>query len=214
MKLPISAFAIGDHILRGNYFFKQQADHYSSLFLNRAGSPRVPLRMLSNDNIMSMAPSFFISNSATVTPADVLSTQDIAMGTILAFVLSFGYSYLNGQSSTSNFISWAPNNNNNNNNNKDDQTLVDSDCDKTFNADMWKDISREENYVLYSTRIRQSNLGRSEKKENKSILLALLVLFVPIFSIEFFFALSRQFVCEMGLGGTEFVHKLCSPINI
>jgi hypothetical protein len=206
MKLPITAFAIGDHILRG-----KQADHYSSLFLNRGGSPRVPLRMLSNnDNIMSMAPSSsFISNSATVTPADVLSTQDIAMGTILAFILSFGYSYLNGQSSTSNFVSWAPNNNN-----KDDQTLVDSDCDKTFNADNWKEISREENYVLYSTRIRQSNLGRREKKENKSILLALLVLFVPIFSIEFFFALSRQFVCEMGLGGTEFVHKLCSPINI
>ena len=207
MKRP--AFAIGDHILREN--FKQQADHYSSLVLNRGGSPRVPLRMLSNDDIMSMAPSSFISNSATVTPADVLSTQDIAMGTILAFILSFGYSYLNGQSSTSNFISWAPNNNNN----KDDQTLVDSDCDKTFNADSWKEISRKENYVLYSTRIRrQSNLGRREKKENKSILLALLVLFVPIFSIEFFFALSRQFVCEMGLGGTEFVHKLCSPINI
>jgi hypothetical protein len=40
---------------------------------------------------------------------------------------------------------------------------------------------------------------------------ALLALFVPIFSVEFFFALSRQFMCEMGMGGIDVVQKLCSP---
>ena len=72
--------------------------------------------------------------------------------------------------------------------------------------------------VLYNSRIRQSqtkiqsNPAR-RKKENKLILVALLILFVPIFSIELFFALSRQFVCEMGLGGLDAIHKLCSPIT-
>ena len=87
-------------------------------------------------------------------------------------------------------------------------------------------MSREENYILYNTKIRQkSNPDYSKKesrmqndnddmkkKENKLILVALLILFVPIFSVEFFFALSRQFICEMGMGG-DCLQKFCSPIT-
>lgn len=81
--------------------------------------------------------------------------------------------------------------------------------------DDWAEMSRPENYILYSTKIRNKsmrmrNLDRErtneinfistdifppKDKENKMILLALLMLFIPIFSVEFFFALSRQFVC-------------------
>ncbi len=88
---------------------------------------------------------------------------------------------------------------------------------RNFNADDWKEISREENYILYRTKIRQRsdvdtntpNL-KIDNEENKLVLVALLALFVPIFSVEFFFALSRQFMCEMSLGGGIF-QKLCSP---
>jgi len=78
----------------------------------------------------------------------------------------------------------------------------------TFDANDWKDIGKPENYVLYTNKIR-TDKQRKEKgaknarlsdsnafqKENRIVLFALLLLFVPIFSVEFFFALSRQFIC-------------------
>lgn len=185
--------------------------------------------MVSNDyhGVANVMPYLFddqiISDNsygiATSVTSDVLSTQDIVNGAILACVLAFGYSFLNGQSSSSSFVSW-PSESNNRNATMDYEKLVqgnDTDGnDRTFNADDWKEMSREENYVLYKTKIRQrSNAGNPpirniDKKENKLVLVALLALFVPIFSVEFFFALSRQFMCEMGMGG-EIVQELCSP---
>ena len=96
--------------------------------------------------------------------------------------------------------------------------LGDNDANKVFDADNWKEMSRVENYVLYNTKIRQRasksdnspSIRPIDNKENRLVLVALLVLFVPIFSIEFFFALSRQFICEMGMGGV--IQKLCSPL--
>ena len=163
-----------------------------------------------------------ISESSYYAGDGVLSTQDILIGTVLAFVLAFGYSFLNGQSSSSSFVSWPSQSKNAKSD--DDVSLQSNDVedeydDKIFNADNWKEMSREENYVLYNTKIRQQKSSTEEnsrvkvnEKENKLVLLALLVLFVPIFSVEFFFALSRQFVCEMGMGGGDFVEKLCSPL--
>jgi hypothetical protein len=88
---------------------------------------------------------------------------------------------------------------------------------RNFNADDWKEMSREENYILFRTKIRQRSnvdtntpIWKIDKEENKLVLVALLALFVPIFFVEFFFALSRQFMCEMRLGG-DIVQKLCSP---
>ena len=167
------------------------------------------------------------STSADVV-ADALSTQDIIVGSIIAVILAFGYSYLNGQSSSSNFVSWSSQTN------KEDKLLAEvetttttttttTDDDNVFDATDWKDISREENYVLYNTRIksslqqqRQSNSPKLQRKtENKWVLVALLALFVPIFSVEFFFALSRQFLCEIGdpSDRLELVQKLCSPVS-
>ena len=178
------------------------------------------------------------STSSSTTTTDVLSTEDIVVGTILAFILAFGWSFLNGQSSSSTFISW-PNQRRNRGDvvsssaevketsdvggsTTNDVLSVEGDNDNNvvFNEDNWKEISKEENYVLYNTKIRQKNTENSERKpmqniskiENKLVLIALLVLFVPIFSVEFFFALSRQFICEMGVGGGELVDTFCSPI--
>lgn len=161
------------------------------------------------------------STSADVV-ADALSTQDIIVGSIIAVILAFGYSYLNGQSSSSNFVSWSSQTNEDNSAAETTTTTMQTDDDNVFDANEWKDISREENYVLYNTRIksslqqqRQSNTKRQSKTENKWVLVALLVLFVPIFSVEFFFALSRQFLCEIGdpSDRIEVVQKLCSPVR-
>jgi len=155
-------------------------------------------------------------NGIDTTKTDILSTQDIIVGTILAFILAFGWSYLNGQ-----FVSWPSKKNGDDTLSEDITTSIrESDNENTFDAEDWKEMSREENYVLYNTKIRQSidgkkptqQLNEVKRKENKAVLVALLVLFVPIFSIEFFFALSRQFVCQWGLGGEQIVIKLCSPI--
>lgn len=172
----------------------------------------------------SPSSSLIIASSSTPSAAtavgDALSTQDIVVGTVIAFILAFTYSYLNGQSSSTSFVSWG-----NQINNEEDTTESRDDDERVFDANDWKDVSREENYVLYNTRVKSSlqNLntkqGNSNKAnlnqtENKLVLVALLALFVPIFSVEFFFALSRQFLCEVGNQSDriEFVQKLCSPV--
>lgn len=71
-----------------------------------------------------------------------------------------------------------------------------------FDANDWIEISKPENYVPYSNKLRQSRLKRASGsdskalgKERETVLFLLLLLFVPIFSLELFFALSRQFIC-------------------
>jgi hypothetical protein len=145
-----------------------------------------------------------VTSSATTT-SDVLSTQDIVDGTVIALLLAFGYSFLNGQSSSSTFISWPSESKQSSDLpsfDLDSTVLGDNDMSKVFDADNWKEMSREENYVLYNTKIRRrrtkldnsTSIRPIDNKENRLVLVALLVLFVPIFSIEFFFALSRQFI--------------------
>ena len=148
---------------------------------------------------------------------DILSTQDIVNGAILACALAIGYSYLNGQSSTSSFVSWP----NQKQYDDDDSLFIDPSVQgndtKIFNADDWREMSKKENYILYSTKIRRQFSGIKsvgndiDKRENKMTLVALLLLFVPIFSVEFFFALSRQFMCGMGNEGVAI--RLCSSVT-
>ena len=194
-------------------FVTQPSRRFPALFHKSAASS-VGVRV----DVIDSHSSSILAHSPTSTDvvADALSTQDIIVGSIIAVILAFGYSYLNGQSSSSNFVSWSS------------QTTVETattqtDDDNVFDANEWKDISREENYVLYNTRIksslqqqRQSNNPKLQRKtENKWVLVALLALFVPIFSVEFFFALSRQFLCEIGdpSDRIEVVQKLCSPVR-
>ncbi|KAL3936818.1 MAG: hypothetical protein SGBAC_007951 [Bacillariaceae sp.] len=89
-----------------------------------------------------------------------------------------------------------------------------------FDGDDWKAMSRPENYVFYNRNLKKNKKekesveGSEQTDEQKWILVALLALFVPIFSVEFFFALSRQVLC--GGGGdlldasTQF---FCSPVR-
>ena len=215
----------------------------------------------------SLSSTFVISDAVAATDAyafdEVLSTSDIVVGAILAFSLAFGWSFLNGQSSSSNFISWRSQLDGSNRDTAEASTsgIVDSDITqrsdreerngygvdddsaesdistpKVFNADNWKEMSREENYVLYNTRVRAVRDSGRERKANRDavttkgdtegdveivsgvrsekkwVLVALLVLFVPIFSVEFFFALSRQFMCGGDpLNQSEWAQILCSP---
>lgn len=183
---------------------------------------------------LTMIPEYYsISLSATIpestiseatlstTAGDALSSQDILVGTILGFILAFGYSFLNGQSSSASFISWPSQHFNINADGKVEKDGSSEDAEGVgdkevvFGSDNWKEMSREENYVLYNTKIRQKSTKQKvpsqNNREKRLVLVALLVLFVPIFSIEFFFALSRLFLCEMGTQG-DLAQKLCSPI--
>ena len=238
--IPTTAFTIRMHTSKRYYLSYVPTPHVSSLDVYSndvtTSTDVAPFsftsQTISSDNIMNGIDTTMASTSAN----DVLSTQDIVVGTIIAFILAFGYSFLNGQSSSTSFVSW-PSQSNNENDTLEEEAIdismetndvgLDSDeKTKTFNADSWKEMSREENYILYNTKIRQKSnpdYNKKEsrmqndnddmkKKENKLILVALLILFVPIFSVEFFFALSRQFICEMGMGGDE-CQKFCSPIT-
>lgn len=135
----------------------------------------------------------------------ILSSEDVIIGVLIALSLVLIYSYLQNRSLTVN----------------DD--LVDNSGQQAvevFRADAWKEISKPENYVLYNTRVR-NNLENSKllptngtafRSEKKVVAITLLLLFVPIFSFEFFLALSRQIVCGDGpfsLAG--WAVELCSP---
>ena len=184
--------------------------------------PRLQMMMHYNDPVNGHSiidTSHRIIATSSPTASDVLSTQDIVDGTIIACVLAFGYSFLNGQSSSTNFVSWPSESKQSDVSfDIDEISVLGDDANKVFDADNWKEMSRVENYVLYNTKIRQRasksdnspSIRPIDNKENRLVLVALLVLFVPIFSIEFFFALSRQFICEMGMGGV--IQKLCSPL--
>lgn len=89
-----------------------------------------------------------------------------------------------------------------------------------FSAESWKEISRPENYVFYRKNIDTQPLTRKSKqllsqsivkKENRLVLIALLILFVPIFSVEFFLALSRQIMCGYDIfTQPDWARDLCS----
>jgi len=194
---------------------------HNNYSLNRVPFPFETRLQMHNDptsnghSIIDTSHGIIVTSSATTT-SDVLSTQDIVDGTIIALILAFGYSFLNGQSSSSSFVSWPSESKQSGDVPSfdiDRTELGDDDVNKVFDADNWKEMSREENYVLYNTKIRRrrtksdnsTSIRPIDNKENRLVLVALLVLFVPIFSIEFFFALSRQFICEMGMGGDAII---------
>mmetsp|Transcript_12552 Transcript_12552/g.26094 ORF Transcript_12552/g.26094 Transcript_12552/m.26094 type:complete len:240 (-) Transcript_12552:481-1200(-) len=174
---------------------------------------------------------------------DVLADQDIFDGVIIAFVLAFGFSFLQSRSSSNFILSRSQYDTVSEKDVEDSEvnpqpqsqlgennsTLVFIDTDgevgaKTvFDGQDWKEMSRPENYVWYNAKFRKGEstetseslrqpFGDSSKKEKRWILVGLLLLFVPIFSFEFFLALSRQFMC----GGDPFKQsawalELCSP---
>lgn len=127
---------------------------------------------------------------------DVLSTRDLVDGSILAFALVFLFSFLQQRR-------------------RQDSTLElweDEKDGTVFDADAWKEMSRPENYVYYNSRLGKSPKKDPAKKEKTRVVISLLVLFVPIFSAEFFLALSRQFLCEAkAFTQLAWASELCSP---
>jgi len=97
------------------------------------------------------------------------------------------------------------------------------DEDKIFGAESWKEMSKQENFVYYNTRVRknlrQPLMSLSDKKsaeetksEKKWVIFGLLIFFIPIFSFELFLALSRQFMCNGDpFMQVEWAREFCSP---
>jgi hypothetical protein len=99
-------------------------------------------------------------------------------------------------------------------------------------------MSREENYVWYKKKIGKSQSStrdeeRKGKVEKQWVLFGLLILFVPLFSLEIFLALSRGFLCGVmppsnnqdlidgeamrnafnGLSLLPWAQQLCAPVQ-
>ena len=83
----------------------------------------------------------------------------------------------------------------------------------------WKEMSREENYILFNRWVRSSMSERASNQKTSNIIrtekrwavVGLLVLFIPIFSFELFLAISRQILCGNQLTQSGFIEYLCSP---
>ena len=219
------AFAIikiGQNSLTGNELVLVPANRRIVLVKERKSSSSLSFVTLVstadaiNDVVVTSETSGPSLDIQSIFANDILSTQDIVNGAILACALAIGYSYLNGQSSTSSFVSWP----NQKQYDDDDSLFIDPSVqgndNKIFNAEDWREMSKKENYILYNTNIRRrssgiKSMGYIDKRENYLTLVALLLVFVPIFSAECFFALSRQFMCDLGNEGVAI--RLCSSVS-
>ena len=152
-----------------------------------------------------------IFSESSSTSIDVFSTDDIVVGVVIALLLAFTASFLQGRREQNDIVLWE----------KGEIGSVNTTdtMRRMFDADSWKEMSQPDNYVLYNQKVRGTN---NQKKllgddvfwvEQSWVLLGLLVLFIPIFSVEFFFASSRQLICESGssLVQPNWVELLCSP---
>ena len=147
----------------------------------------------------------------------VLSNTDIAVGVVLALLLAALATFLQNQRSQNDFDLGQPEplrqemdeskakravpNNNNNNTTSFNTT--------TSTFEDWKEMSKPENYIWYNTKLRQrkSAEASSFSLEQRWVLIALIILFAPIFSFEFFLTISRQIICLVS-------RDLCLPYNI
>ena len=159
---------------------------------------------------------------------NVMETSDIIIGIVLAFMLAFLASFLQGRRNQNDFVLGNDIQpeveevddddnidalNNSNNSNVTSSSVI-------FDGESWKEVSDPNTYVLYQGKLRDRDRIRKEEEgegvipvERAWVLIAMLALFIPIFSIEFFFALSRQLICG-NTSTTElssFASNLCSP---
>jgi hypothetical protein len=145
---------------------------------------------------------------------DVLTRDDLIYGTLIALALAFTASFLQGRRNQNDFVLWELSGNSTSTGTDGSPSSKGS---IVFDADSWKDISRPDNYILYNRRLREQGSkdkggGRLFKVEKAWVVVALIALFVPIFSVEIFFALSRQLICGGNpLDQSEWGEYLCSP---
>lgn len=146
----------------------------------------------------------------------LLSTEDIVVGSILALVLAAFVSFLNAQSNNSDVV--LPDVMKKVE--KEEGTATNSTvADKSLPLYDWNEIKRPKDYILYTTSFRQREQQKSQevidgKEEQKWVVWALLMFFVPIFTFELFLTTSRQIVCgPMFLDGFAVARFLCSPYD-
>jgi hypothetical protein len=175
-----------------------------------------------------------IRRHALSVPIDggVLSSEDIFIGVIIGLLLALTTSFLQGRNSQSDFVLWEKDDPSSSSspmqataasssasNDANDNKALDK-SSVVFDGDSWKEMSRPENYIFYKRNLDKKQPAEERSQEQNAektlVVVALLALFVPIFSIEFFFALSRQVFCGSGGNGllspSEFAEFLCSPV--
>lgn len=148
-------------------------------------------------------------------PVDVLTGEDIVIGAAIALALAFTGSFLQGRRSQNDFVLWD----NLTARNITNTAINVTNNTRVFDGEAWKEISRPDNYVFYNRKV--SDRAKQKKDSGLSIektwvLVALLLLFVPIFWVEFFFALSRPIICDGGnlMSQPDWAEYLCSPVNV
>jgi hypothetical protein len=179
------------------------------------------------------------SAQSTARTTDALSSQDIGIGIVLALLLAALASFLQGQSTSSfpNFVLWVRDSDGEAtdtdtpadvgnaslatattlpvSDDDDDGNAMSSKSKILFNATNWNEMSRPENYIWYSNpNLRANETPKVQKSKlananNRLALLALVILFIPIFGAELFLSLSRQFLCETN---HAWAPDYCAPI--
>ena len=172
-----------------------------------------------------------VSAAISANTADALSNQDVLVGIVLALLLAFLASFLQGQSPSS-FRDFEEIKEMESQSKGEDAAISFQDLDNTlrnsttsarlslddvthttsskqFNATNWKEMSQPENYVWYSNPKVRGNAVKGKKQssssnKNRGALIGLLLVFVPIFGAEIFLALSRFFLCEQSHSGGGF----------
>lgn len=176
-------------------------------------SPIVPLPHANILTGYNKRQSLTIRNAVVM---DVLGTQDLVDGTLLAFALALVFLFL--QERRRDRPSPPPPNAMSQDSLSQNNTTTAS----NYVFDSWKEMSRQENYVYYNNKVKQQRrrqtraagepFSLSVKREKTWVVVALLVLFIPIFSAEFFLALSRQVLCGGNpMTQSSWAATLCSP---
>merc|ERR1712232_667233 len=102
---------------------------------------------------------------------DVLSSQDLTDGIIIAFILAFLFTFLQGWSPSSfNNVKLWPEDNRDSSSSKPSETIETKNVSSiVFDGDKWKDISKPENYVLYTSKLRNKEKQQQKQIFRKSI---------------------------------------------
>ncbi|GAX16836.1 hypothetical protein FisN_5Hu209 [Fistulifera solaris] len=122
---------------------------------------------------------------ATSSSIDPLLTSDLGYGIISAFILAGFATFLQSLRSQNDFVLAPPPVKDN----------IRSAVTNTTTFEDWKDISRPENFVLFTKRGKMNAKTPYQRVEQRWVFFALLLLFTPIFSFEFFLTVSRQLLC-------------------
>lgn len=185
-------------------------------------SKRVRGRQLLPPQCSASAPSLPFSAPSPLFLAnadDVFSNADIAWGLLMAVILGGLGAFLQENrkvkepkvsifdkslATTTTTVRAAPTDGN-----QEDAAGINTTETTTF--DGWVEMSKPDKYIWYNTNLR--NRRQAKSKESKSysveqrwVLFALLLLFTPIFSFEFFLAVSRQLVCNL-----DWTKDWCTP---